>query len=182
MKNVIIVVLALLSVFLGYKAYFSPKASADQADAKSSEEEEVSETYAVLMEQGFFDVESIDPNYGIDANKLVEHFHKHTLKKLKDGLPLPGAGNGTDGLVTSSVEFSKETLKAIMDNDDELFVRFYLGAFDRESAKKYALEHGLTIREVVQKPVVIAKSKGKTVSNPPISAIGKICPPPRSCP
>jgi hypothetical protein len=181
MKNVIIAVLAFLSVFLGYKAYFSSETSADQADGKTGETEEVSETYVRLVEQGFFDTERIDPGYGIDANKLVEHFHKHTLKKLKDGLPLPGAGNGTDGLVTSSVEFSKETLKAIMANDDELFVRFYLGAFDRESAKQYAKVHGLTIREVVQKPVVIAKSTGKMASEP-ITAIGKICPPPRSCP
>jgi hypothetical protein len=175
MKNLIIVVLALLSVFLGYKAYFSP-----HADAKTGEAEEVSETYAMLMEQGVFDVQSIDPEYGIDVNVMIKHFHKFTLPRLRNPGP-PNDENGTDGAVTSTIEFSKETLKKIMENDDEPVVRFYLAAFENESAKKYAKVHGLKLGQVVQKPVVVAKSKGKTVSAP-ISAIGKICPPPKSCP
>jgi len=180
MKNVIIVVLSILSVFLGYKAYVAPQGSADKADVKTEDEEEVSETYAMLMEQGVFDVQSIDPEYGIDVNEMIKHFHKFILPRLPRPSP-SNDDNGTDRTVTSTIEFSKETLKKIMENDDEPVVRFYLAAFENESAKKYAKVHGLKLGQVIQKPVLVAKSKGKTVSEP-LTAVGKICPPPKSCP
>jgi hypothetical protein len=134
MKNVIIVVLALLSVFLGYKAYFSP-----HADAKTGEAEEVSETYAMLMEQGVFDVQSIDPEYGIDVNVMIKHFHKFTLPRLRNP-GTPNDENGTDGTVTSTIEFSKETLKKIMRMTTSLlcvFTWLHLRMSQQRSMPKY---------------------------------------------
>jgi len=182
MKNAIIAVLALLCGFLGWKLYYnSPSQS-----LKELTEEKIfgrinnkSETYS-----------------DDDINTMINHFHSHTLKELKDktvlGIPIGlDDSERTDRKVTKFISFDTTSLKNAIHSAKDGYVYFILAAFKKEQAMEYVnnwndthpkKEDKIKLKEVIQKPTVILSYKDSKSAIVTIN-VGKICPPPNGvCP
>lgn len=175
MKNAIIVFLTALSAFLGWQLYGLAESG----------------SFEILQNSGIENEEREDSVLNIAVNPLINHFHKHTLNKVKNDSVFYPKEDKTDGLVTIKVSFDTTTLKnAIMYHENGL-VHFYMCSFNRASAKKYVRYYNsktpygqdtITVSQVVQKPTLAIKVKPSVQKGTSKYVIGKICPPPANCP
>jgi hypothetical protein len=172
MKNVIIVVLGALSAFLAFKLY-------DPDNTESSSLKHLNET-------GFFTYSRIDTAMSINVDSMINHFHKHTLKKLSNQNDNSGTVL-TDGKVTMEIRFDTVDIKKGLALSENGQVTFYLASFEKNASDKYVKymnkkypKDKINLSEVVQKPTVVLQI-GKEKAAPKY-AIGKICPPPANCP
>lgn len=183
MKNIAIVVLAILSAFMTWKAYFSDKEVEQIPDAP------------LTLEDGKIDYFKgvYDNAMGIGIYDVVENFRNHTLKSVSDRDTTDLRRDRTDKLVTKSVSFEKDSLLKLLNASTSSEVKFHFASLDRLSAGKYVNYQNMKIpdprnkikkSQVVQKPILILEidTVGLGLTTTKVFAIGKICPPPNSCP
>ncbi|MCO5234224.1 MAG: hypothetical protein LC105_09335 [Chitinophagales bacterium] len=185
MKNLIILILAVATIFLTWKTYFSNS----QCCSSSSKNEKdntvgLNSTKDDIINMNYFKGKT-DKEMGINLYDVVSNFRTFTLPKIKDKDNVDLPRDRTDGLVTKSVSYDRVKLLQLLNASNSQNVIFHFGSLDRLSANKYGYYYKLDKKSVVQKPILILEidTLNKDKSGPTkVFAIGKICPPPNSCP